>query len=191
MIALDAAARAALLSLAHRALARALGLTPDPAPAPSAPLPARAGVFVTWTVDGERRGSFGALAPAGGLEAEVAAQAVRAALEDPRVPPLSAAEAPRARCAVALAGPARAVAGPAEIDVSRDGLSVVNGPHAAVLLPGAAAAQGWDAAAYLKHTCLRAGLRADAGGLPGTRLLAFEVLEVSDDPGDAGAAPGP
>jgi len=63
---------------------------------------------------------------------------------------------------------------------------VVNGAHAAVLLPGTAARQGWDAVAYLRHTCLRAGLRADAAGLPDTRVLAFEVQEVGDVIGTAG-----
>ncbi len=188
---LDGGQRAALLAVAHRALARALGLPEGPGAAPAAPSGPRAGVFVAWSVDGEGRGSFGAIAPAAELEDEVAAQAVRAALEDPRVPSITAAEAPRARCTVGLAGPARPVSGPGEIDPRRDGLSVVNGAHAAVLLPGAAAAQGWDAETYLKHACLRAGLRADAAGLPGTRVLAFEVVEVSDDPAAAAPAPGP
>ncbi|HZZ86601.1 MAG TPA: AMMECR1 domain-containing protein [Anaeromyxobacteraceae bacterium] len=186
---LDPEERAALLGLAHRALAQALRLPPTP---PAAKAPAgRAGVFVTWTVDGERRGSLGALAPSAALEQELATLAVRAALEDPRVPPISAAEAPRARCTVALAGPAWPIAGPEAIDVARHGLSVVNGAHAAVLLPSAAVAQGWDAATYLKHTCLRAGLRADASRLPDTRVLAFEVVEVSDDPAAGAPASEP
>ncbi|BDG08299.1 AMMECR1 domain-containing protein [Anaeromyxobacter paludicola] len=178
--------RAALLLVARAALARALGAPADPPAAPGRLASLRAGVFVSWTVDGERRGSLGAIAPSAPLLEETAAMAVRAALEDPRTPPVTAAELPRARCTVALAAAPEPLDDPGRLDPARQGLSVTHGDHAAVLLPAAAAGQGWGAAEYLKHACLRAGLRADAAALPGTRVLAFEVLEVGDVIGTAG-----
>jgi AMMECR1 domain-containing protein len=49
-----------------------------------------------------------------------------------------------------------------------------------VLLPVVAVERGWDAPTFLKHTCLKAGLRADAWRDPATTLETFEAEEFGD-----------
>jgi hypothetical protein len=49
-----------------------------------------------------------------------------------------------------------------------------------VLLPVVAVERRWDAPTFLKHVCLKAGLRADAWRDPGTTLETFEAEEFGD-----------
>jgi hypothetical protein len=48
------------------------------------------------------------------------------------------------------------------------------------LLPVVAVEQGWDGPTFLKHVCLKAGLRADAWRDPSTTLETFEAEEFGD-----------
>lgn len=171
--------RAALLALARAALRHRLGLGPAPAPPEAGPLAAPRGAFVTVLVAGEVRAAVGELA-AGPAAAAVARLAARAVDADPRTPPLAAADEGALTLRVALTGPARPLPAGAPIRVGAQGLAVTQGWHRGVLLPSAAEGRGWDAAAFLKHACLAAGLPARAHLEPGTAVEVFEAEEFGE-----------
>jgi AMMECR1 domain-containing protein len=58
--------------------------------------------FVTLTIQGRLRGCIGSLAPRRSLVEDVAANAMAAALEDPRFRPMQAEDVPAARIKIAL-----------------------------------------------------------------------------------------
>ncbi len=82
----------ALLALARQAIAHRLGQGPAPV-IPSDPrLREKGATFVTLTKDGELRGCIGSLRRSRTLGDDVIANAMAAALEDPRFSPLTADE---------------------------------------------------------------------------------------------------
>ncbi|MGC3997389.1 MAG: AmmeMemoRadiSam system protein A [Anaeromyxobacter sp.] len=174
--------RAALLGLAREAIRAHLAGAPAPALPGDGPLAAPSGAFVTLRQASEVRGAMGTFTPEGSLAATVTAQAVRAAADDPRFPPLAAEELPGLRIEVAVVGPPRALADRRAVRVEVEGLRVTSGWHRGLLLPAAARAGGWDAAAYLKHVCLQAGLHARAWQEPATVIEAFEAEEFGEEP---------
>ncbi len=153
--------RQALLARARGALARHLGLSERPAPAAGSLPAGPRGAFVTLRVDGELRGCIGALTPSLPLPELVDELAVAAASRDPRFPALTAGELPRTRIEISVLSPPRPVDSIGGIHVGRDGLMVGRGPRRGVLLPQVAQEQGWDSEAFLRHTCLKAGLDGD------------------------------
>ena len=81
-----------LLALARQAIAHHLGRAPAPV-VPDAPrLHAKGATFITLTKDGDLRGCIGSLRRSRTLGDDVLANAVAAAMEDPRFPPLEAEE---------------------------------------------------------------------------------------------------
>ncbi|HYG69296.1 MAG TPA: AMMECR1 domain-containing protein, partial [Anaeromyxobacteraceae bacterium] len=69
------------------------------------------------------------------------------------------------------------VEAPSAIRIGRDGLLVQQGFHRGTLLAHVAVEHGWNAEDFLKHTCLKAGLPADAWREPETRVEAYDVEE--------------
>jgi AmmeMemoRadiSam system protein A len=128
--ALPAAAREAIR-------ARLEGREPH-VPAVTGPLARAAAVFVTLRLDGELRGCMGTLEPRqADLVRETMDRALVAAFEDPRFPPLTAAELARCTIEVTVLGPLEDVASPAQLDPARYGVEVSDGAgRRAVLLPG-------------------------------------------------------
>jgi uncharacterized protein len=182
MTPLSPADRAALLGIARGAiLAHLTGGAPPVLPGAGV-LAERCGAFVTLHVDGELRGCIGNLLPATSLAGAVAAVAVAAACEDPRFPPLCADEVTRLRVSISVLGPCRPLRDPGAVKVGTEGLVVRRGWHRGVLLPKVATEQGWDAATFLKHVCLKAGLPAHAWEEPGTEIEVFEADEFGEEP---------
>ena len=172
--------RSALLSLARGALLHRLGLGPAPLPPVTGPLAVARAAFVSVAVAGAPRASLGALAPAGPLAATVARLAAHAADGDPRFPPLGAADAPALSLHLSVLGPLRPFSPGQPFRLGSEGLAVTQGWHRGLLLPSAAAGKGWDAAQFLKHACLAAGLPARAHLEPGTAIEVFEAEEFSE-----------
>lgn len=184
MTPLTAIERSALLGLARASLLALL----EERPAPPAPAPAGGaldeprGAFVTLHVKGELRGCIGTFTPAEPLARTVARMAVAAATEDPRFPPLRAAELPDLALSISALGPRRPLPDPKQVRVGQDGLLVKRGWHQGALLPKVAVEQGWSAEEFLKHVCLKAGLPARAWQEPGTELETFEAEEFGEEP---------
>ena len=169
--------RGALVGIARAAIRARLGLGPAPSLPESGPLAEPRGAFVTLHRGGELRGCIGRFEPTGSLARTVADMAVAAAFEDPRFPPLAAAEADDLDIHVSALGPRVPLADPAGLRIGVHGLVVKQGWHRGVLLPVVAVERNWDAPTFLKHACLKAGLPADAWRDPATALETFEAEE--------------
>lgn len=181
MTPLSATDRAALLGLARSAVLAHLGLVPPPALPATGAIAEPRGAFVTLHVGGELRGCIGSFRPIGSLASTVARMAVSAATEDPRFPPIAAREVPELRIAVsALAPPAR-LTDPRAVEIGRHGLVVKRGWHRGALLPKVAVEHAWDAEAFLRHACLKAGLPPTAWQEPDCEVEAFEADEFGEE----------
>jgi AmmeMemoRadiSam system protein A len=177
------AERTALLQLARAAVRHQLGLGPAPELPAQGPLTAPRGAFVTHRVAGDLRGCIGSFEPIGTLAQTVASMAVSAAMEDPRFPPLTAAELDRLSIHVSALSPRTPVPDPEQperIVVGRDGLLLHHGWHRGALLPSVAVEHGWDRLAFLKHVCIKAGLSADAWRDPEAKLEVFQAEEFGE-----------
>lgn len=102
-----------------------------------ADLPQRAGAFVSIkTKGGALRGCIGTLLPTQkSLALEIIHNAIAAASNDPRFPPVSPQELPDLSYSVDVVGPLEPVTDPQELDPKRYGVMVVSGNRRGVLLP--------------------------------------------------------
>jgi AmmeMemoRadiSam system protein A len=167
-----------LLWLARSTIAARLAGADLSAPTPLDP-PLRAGAFVSLHAHGDLRGCIGYPAGDRDLTAVVRECAVSAAFEDPRFPPLASDELPFVQIEISVLGQIEDVRDPAEIDVGRHGLIVSQGLWRGLLLPQVASEMGWDRETFLRHTCLKAGLRPDAW-TKGARIQRFEAEVFSE-----------
>ncbi len=168
---------AALLGIARASLRHHLGLGPLPELPDWGPLAEPRGAFVTLRRGGELRGCIGSFKPLGTLARTVAAMAVSAGREDPRFEPVPPEEEPELDYHVSALAPCEPMRDPSSIEIGRHGLLVKNGWHRGALLPVVAAERGWDAATFLKHACLKAGLAPDAWRDSSTAVEIFVAEE--------------
>jgi len=153
----------ALLRLARRTLERWFATGTVPLPRGFSPAARRKqGAFVTLYARGELRGCIGHMAEDRPLPQNVGAMALAAATEDPRFPPLKAAELEDIEIEISVLTPLERVAGPEAVVVGRDGVQIRKDGRTAVFLPQVAIEQGWDRDALLENLCLKAGLTKDA-----------------------------
>jgi MEMO1 family protein len=108
--------------------------------APPADLPhefqGRAGVFVSLHADGELRGCIGTIESSQpSIGHEVINNAIMAATEDPRFPPVAAHEVAGLEISVDVLTKPERIASPAELDPKRYGVIVQNGFRRGLLLP--------------------------------------------------------
>ncbi|TCP44314.1 AmmeMemoRadiSam system protein A [Rhodovulum marinum] len=181
-------ARATLLRTARQAIEIRLRTGKDPAIAADtfAPqLATEAASFVTLTQDGRLRGCVGSLAPQRPLFSDVAANAQKAALSDPRFPPLPREDLAGARLKIAVlsrpapldfADEADALA---RITPGQDGLILTSGRNRGTFLP-----QVWeqlpDPAQFLRALKRKAGLPEDHWS-PGLTLDRFRAESFAED----------
>jgi AmmeMemoRadiSam system protein A len=176
------AERAALLGIARGAVLAHLGLAPAPALPDRGRLAEARGAFVSLHVGGELRGCIGSFRPQGTLAQTVARMAIAAATEDPRFPKLRPEEIPELQVSVSALEPPHRLADPRTVEVGRQGLVVKKGWHRGALLPRVAVEQRWDAEAFLRHTCLKAGLPPSAWRDEDCEVEAFEADEFGEGP---------
>ena len=158
--------RHALLELARGAVAaQVTGGSPDRVPLSSPEeLPDASGAFVTLKLRGELRGCLGTLECRRGLAIEVARCAADSASEDPRFTPVMPGELPELTIEVSVLGPLERIDPLREdaIVIGQHGLVVEQGPRRGLLLPQVATEWHWTREQFLRQTCLKAGLPADA-----------------------------
>jgi AmmeMemoRadiSam system protein A len=174
---LDGAARLALLSLARESVERAVRGEPPPDIPKDAPAAfrRRSGAFVTLHRGGRLRGCIGYVEAQFPLARAVIDMARAAALEDFRFPSMTEDELEGLDIEISVLSEPAPVDGPARVEPGRHGLIVARGRQRGLLLPQVATEQGWDRMAFVSHTCLKAGLPADAWKDPETELLVFEA----------------
>jgi hypothetical protein len=151
-----------LLQLARESMAAAVtgGDRTDPQ---LLELPDASGVFVTIKRRGELRGCLGTLRVRRHLALEVARCAVDSASSDPRFPPVAPSELADLSLEISVLGPLEPIdAHPEAFTIGVHGLVAEQGYRRGLLLPQVATEWGWTPEQFLTHTCLKAGLSADA-----------------------------
>ncbi len=141
--------------------------------------------FVTLTQRGELRGCIGSAIAHQPLALDVRDNAVKAALADPRFPPMTAEELPYTEIEVSVLSPLRRLhyTTPeellAQIVPGKHGLLLVQGYRRGLLLP-----QVWEKipekVTFLEQLSLKAGLPVDAWQDPATEIYVFEVQEFHE-----------
>ncbi len=173
-----------LLTLARAAIAHSMGLKAATLEMPPW-LQEPGASFVTLTQNGQLRGCIGSLAAHRPLGEDVRANAVAAALRDPRFPALTAVELERTRVEVSVLSPMQPLAFNSEAEALAqlrphvDGVVLEYGAHRGTFLP-----QVWeqlpmpkDFMAQLKR---KAGLSVDFWA-DGVRLQRYTVEKWKED----------
>src|SRR4029453_1689480 len=143
-------------------------------------LPDASGVFVTIKRRGQLRGCLGTLQNRAGLAAEVVRCAADSASEDAGFPPVSREELPELALEISVLGPLESIdPQPEAFTIGVHGLVAEQGFHRGLLLPQVATEWGWDGEQFLRQTCVKAGLPADAWRR-GARFFRF-AAEVFGD----------
>lgn len=143
-------------------------------------------VFVTLTRRGMLRGCIGCLTPSGALAAAVADNALNAALNDPRFPPLTASELDGVRVEVSVLTEPQPLpyADPEELRrrlvPGVDGVVLRRGRAAATFLP-----QVWKQLPrpeeFLGQLCLKAGLPRDAWKNSALEVSTYRVQAFEEE----------
>ena len=138
------------------------------------------GVFVTLHTypDKMLRGCIGIPEPVMPLNKAIKEAAI-SACHVPRFPPLGREETDSVVVEVTVLTPPQLLkCKPDEymecIEIGKDGLIVERGYYRGLLLPQVPVEYGWDVETFLQHTCMKAGLPADAWKDEKTRLYKFQ-----------------
>lgn len=134
-------------------------------------LKALRGAFTTLYLDDEVRGCVGFVFAVSPLFQTVLETARAAAFQDTRFLPVSRDEAPRLQIVINVLSPLTTMR-PEEIELGTHGLLISLGNARGLLLPQVATEHGWDVPTFLAHTCMKAGLPANAWQ-HGAKLEAF------------------
>lgn len=177
-----------LLGLARSAIADAVGVDPPADPPDEAWLEAPGAAFVTLTLDGDLRGCIGTVTPYRALGTDVRANAVAAALDDPRFPALTARELPRLHVSVSVLSPLEPVPCASEAEAAAalrpgvDGVVLEISGRRATFLP-----QVWgqlpDPRAFLRALRRKGGLAEDHWDGE-TRLYRYTVEKYGEKDGE-------
>jgi AmmeMemoRadiSam system protein A len=163
-----------LLRLAARAFEARVRGTEDPDVETANGLDLKRGAFVSIFRNGELRGCLGRLKSNLPLSRMVFQLSQAVADSDPRFEKVTEQELAEIGFEISVLSREREIASVDEIEVGRHGLVVEQGAIRGLLLPQVPTDQGWDRDTFLDHTCLKAGLPADAWKR-GARILVFEA----------------
>ncbi|MEK9136798.1 MAG: AmmeMemoRadiSam system protein A [Bacteroidota bacterium] len=138
------------------------------------------GAFVTIRIDRELRGCIGYMESFLPVAEVVAEVAVKAALEDPRFPPLTLPELDQATLEISILSPLRQIRSKHEVEPGVHGLMLELGFAKGVLLPQVATEYGWNAEEFLEAVSKKAGLPRLAWKDPEAKISVFSA-EVIDE----------
>ncbi len=138
------------------------------------------GAFVTLLHDGRQlRGCIGIIEAIAPLVETIAHAATSAALQDPRFPPVTAAELPELTIEISVLSPLQPI-NPDDVVVGTHGLVVEQYARRGLLLPQVPEEWGWDRIQFLEHTCMKAGLPPNAWR-EGAKLFSFTAEVFSEE----------
>lgn len=120
------------------------------------------GCFVTIKQDGKLRGCIGNFQSELPLFKEVSEMAVASASNDPRFYPLKVQELDSISLQISVLSPLIKIEDISEISIGTHGIYLERSHYRGVLLPQVAVEHRWDRTTFLKQTCIKAGLPADA-----------------------------
>jgi AmmeMemoRadiSam system protein A len=135
---------------------------------------------VTISSRGELRGCLGRLTPEQPLAALIRHLAQVVADSDPRFDAVRPGELDEISIEISVLTPAREIASVEEIEIGRHGLIAEHGARSGLLLPQVAIEHEWSRDEFVRHTCLKAGLAADAWRR-GATLFIFEAQVFGED----------
>jgi AmmeMemoRadiSam system protein A len=167
-------AQGQLLKVARRALEARVRRARVPEPDVADADQPRCGAFVTIFYRGDLRGCLGRVTSDRALPGLIHHLAQEVADSDPRFDPVRAGELDEISIEVSVLTPEREIRSAAEIEIGRHGLIVERGSERGLLLPQVAVEHGWDPETFIEHTCVKAGLPADAWQR-GARMFVFEA----------------
>ena len=140
------------------------------------------GVFVTLkTVEGdELRGCIGFPLPTLPLWKATLDSALNAAFNDPRFPPLGAAEVDKVTVEVSVLSEPEEIKGekkdlPSKIEIGKDGLMLEKQHRKSLLLPQVPVEWKWDAKQFLEQLCLKANLLKDDWKRESVKISKFQA----------------
>lgn len=172
--------RSELLNLARQTITARLGLaskipgrTSDPV------LLEPRGVFVTLRKGEALRGCIGQVESQSPLWDTVPEMALAAAFQDPRFPPLGAAETGDVTIEISVLTPLSKVTDPNEIEIGRHGLMIEKSGLSGLLLPQVASSRNWDTLTFVRETCVKARLSPDEWK-SGATLWKFEAEIIEE-----------
>jgi AmmeMemoRadiSam system protein A len=136
----------------------------------------RRGAFVSLhEKSGTLRGCIGYIEPIKPLLQTIVEMAVACSCRDPRFHHVTPDELPNLDIEVSVLTPLRQVRCVDEICVGEHGLMIQSGCCSGLLLPQVPAEFGWDRQRFLRETCYKAGLHADAWKDPDAKLCTFRA----------------
>jgi AmmeMemoRadiSam system protein A len=106
--------------------------------------------------------------------------AVKAAIDDPRFPPLTKWEFEQSVLEVSLLSPLQTLDDVERVRVGEHGLLIELGLHRGLLLPQVAVENHWDREEFLMNTARKAGLPASAWRDPRAKLYVFTAEVIHE-----------
>jgi len=168
--------KAALLEIVKKTIAFKVGGKDMPKfKVTSETLKEKRGAFVTIKKRARLRGCIGYIKAVKPLWETVQEMAVAAALHDPRFPALKPEELPDLSFEISVLSPLRRVRDISEIEVGKHGLYMVRGYNSGLLLPQVAVEHNLDRESFLRETCYKAGLPAEAWKNTETEIYIFSA----------------
>jgi len=143
------------------------------------------GVFVTLKKNGQLRGCIGYPLPHKKLIEAVYDNALAAAFQDPRFPPLQSEELDEIHIEISVLSVPQKIVSPEEVMVGRDGIIISTSTNKGLLLPQVPLEQGWNRQQYLDYGCLKAGLPRDYWRSHPVRIETFQAQVFSEDEVDS------
>jgi AmmeMemoRadiSam system protein A len=137
--------------------------------------------FVTLKKKGQLRGCIGYTSAVEPLYKTISDCAVKAAVRDPRFPPVSPGETASLDIEISVLTPMQQVISLEEIEVGRDGLMIFSGTRRGLLLPQVASENNWDRVQFLRATCQKAGLPPDAYKSDETVVYKFQAVIFAEE----------
>jgi AmmeMemoRadiSam system protein A len=171
---IDAADCRRLLNLAHQAIEARVRHAGAPDVDASVAPDVKRGAFVSIFHDGELRGCLGRLNSQLPIARLVVQLAQAVADSDPRFDRVTPQELEGISFEISVLTREREIESVTEIELGRHGLIVEQGTNRGLLLPQVPTEHGWDRDTFLDHTCIKAGLAADAWRR-GARIFVFEA----------------
>jgi AmmeMemoRadiSam system protein A len=139
------------------------------------------GAFVTIRIDKDLRGCIGYIQSPMPLAEVVAEVAEKAALEDPRFPPMTLPEFEKVGLEISVLSPLRRISDVNDIMVGVHGLLLELRQARGLLLPQVATEYGWDRETFLENTARKAGLSRTAWKDPGASIYVFTAEIIQEE----------
>lgn len=140
----------------------------------------RRGAFVTLNIKGQLRGCIGYIKPVVPLYKAVMEMTVAASSKDMRFRPVTMGELKDITIEISVLTPLKLINSVNEIQVGTHGLYIVHGFNSGLLLPQVATHYHWGREEFLRHTCSKAGLPADAWKDKEARIYIFSAQIFSE-----------